>query len=771
MNTATFTPSRVEDLRLVTGRGRYTADWNLPGQLHAHMVRSDRAHALIRGIDTAAAKAAPGVVAILTADDVSAAGYTEIPTGAPVKTADGSMQVKCAMPVLATDRVRFVGQPIAMVIADSARAAQDAAEQIVVDYQDLASVTSMAAARRPGAPELHEVAPGNLSALVKAGDEAAVAAAFARATFTTTLGMESQRLAVAPMELRACLVAYDATADRYTVYTPTQGMLGMRSSLSQISGVAGDKIQVIAEDVGGSFGLRGGSASEQALLMLAARRLGKPVKWVSSRSEHFTSEWHGRALRLTGHIALDAQHNILAIRWDHQADLGAYTCYFQAFIGTRNLSVTMGGVYRVPALFAHQELIYSNTVPVSAYRGAGRPDIAYAVERLIDQAAAEHGIDPVELRRRNFIPNDAFPYTTANGTVYDSGDFDGTMSKALAMADYAGFAARRDEAARRGKLRGIGFGCYLEASGAGGAPKDVVRARFTAEGHIDVFGVTGSSGQGHETSFAQIVADGLGLSPAAIRYRASDPSQELVGNGTGGSRSLYGAGSACKMLAARILELARPVAASALGAAPESLQYVDGAFQTGSAATSPRIGLLELAGSLTRSADGAHPLDCEGEAVSGATFPNGCHVAEVEIDPQTGVTEVIAYNAVDDLGTVISPQLVQGQVHGGVLQGAGQVFGEQIIYDEDTGQLLTGSFMDYPMPRAGWVPTIRNDYNPVPTTLNALGAKGVGESGCSGSLPALVNAMSAALRSRGVPPMDMPFTPARVWEALSERAG
>ena len=771
MSTATFTPSRVEDLRLVTGRGRYTADWNLPGQLHAHMVRSDRAHALIRGIDTAAAKASPGVVAILTADDVKAAGFTDIPTGAPVKTADGSMQVKCAMPVLATDRVRFVGQPIAMVIADSARAAQDAAELVAIDYQELASVTSMPAARRPGAVELHEVAPGNLSALVKAGDEAAVAAAFARAAFTTTLGMESQRLAVAPMELRACLVAYDATADRYTVYTPTQGMLGMRSSLSQISGVPGDKIQVIAEDVGGSFGLRGGSASEQALLMLAARRLGKPVKWVSSRSEHFTSEWHGRALRLTGHIALDAQHNILAIRWDHQADLGAYTCYFQAFIGTRNLSVTMGGVYRVPALFAHQELIYTNTVPVSAYRGAGRPDIAYAIERLIDQAAAEHGIDPVELRRRNFIPNDAFPYTTANGTVYDSGDFDGTMSKALAMADYAGFAARRDDAARRGKLRGIGFGCYLEASGAGGAPKDVVRARFTADGHIDVFGVTGSSGQGHETSFAQIVADGLGLSPAAIRYRASDPSQELVGNGTGGSRSLYGAGSACKMLAARILELARPLAASALGVATESLQYVDGAFHTGSAATSKRLALLELAAHLTRSADGGHPLDCEGEAVSGATFPNGCHVAEVEIDPQTGVTEVIAYNAVDDLGTVISPQLVQGQVHGGVLQGAGQVFGEQIIYDEETGQLLTGSFMDYPMPRAGWVASIRNDYNPVPTTLNALGAKGVGESGCSGSLPALVNAMSAALRSRGVPPMDMPFTPARVWEALSERAG
>jgi carbon-monoxide dehydrogenase large subunit len=543
-------------------------------------------------------------------------------------------------------------------------------------------------------------------------------------------------------------------------------MLGMRASISQVTGVPQDRLTVVAEDVGGSFGLRGGPASEQVLLMLAARTLKRPVKWVSTRAELFAAEWHGRALRLTGSIALDEQFRILAIRWDDQADLGAYCCYFQAFIGTRNLSVTMGGVYDVPALYARQELIYTNTTPVSAYRGAGRPDIAYAIERLLDQAAAEHGLDRIELRRRNFIRKDAFPYTTAVGTVYDGGDFEGTMDKALAFADLAGFAVRRDESERRGRLRGFGFGCYLEASGAGGAPKDVVSAKFGASGVVTVYGVTGPSGQGHETSFAQIVAEGLGIDVGSVRYRASDPGQELVGNGTGGSRSLYGAGSACKVMVGRVIEHARPHAARALGADVDSLVYRAGAFH----AAERRIGLLELAASVPAGSDGSHPMDCDGEAVSGMTFPNGCHVAEVEIDPRTGVTEVLAYHSVDDLGKVISPQLVQGQVHGGVLQGAGQIFGEQIIYDDETGQLLTGSFMDYPMPRAGWIQNIRTDYNSVPTTLNALGAKGVGESGCSGSMPAIVNAMTDALRRRGVPPMDMPFTPARVWAALQAAA-
>jgi carbon-monoxide dehydrogenase large subunit len=606
--------------------------------------------------------------------------------------------------------------------------------------------------------------PGNVSVVYESGDRAAVDAAFARAAHVTRLRVESQRLAGVPLEPRACLAAYDAQRDRYTVYTPTQGMLGMRQSLTAITGYDASRIEVIAQDVGGSFGLRGGPFPEHALVMLAARKLGRPVKWVGSRSEVFLSDWHGRALVLDASVALDADGTILALRYENQADLGAYTCYFQSMIGTRNLTVTMGGPYRVPALHARSTLVYTSTVPVSAYRGAGRPDIAYAIERLIDQAAAEHGFDRVALRRRNFIAPTAFPYTTANGTVYDSGEFAAVMDKALGMADYAGFEARRREAQARGRLRGIGFGCYLEASGGGVAPKDQVSARFRGDGLLHLYGVTGPSGQGHETSFTRIVADELGVPRERLRYHASDPGEELVGNGTGGSRSLYGAGSALKILARNLIARARPLAARALALPEGTLEYRDGAFHGGE----HRIGLLELADGLRGPTP--HPLDCEGEFTSGTTFPNGCHVAEIEIDPATGVTEVIAYTAVDDLGHLVSPQLAQGQVHGGVVQGVGQVFGEQLVYDPDTAQLLAGSFMDYVMPRAGWLRNIRTDYHLVPTTLNALGAKGVGESGCSGSLPALVNAMSDALRREGVPPMNMPFTPPRVWEALRARA-
>ncbi len=758
--TGRLLPARDEDRRLVTGQGRYTADWHLPGQLHAAMVRSDRAHAQLLRVDASAAAASAGVVAVLTAFDVAEAGFQPIPGGPPVSGADGKPQIKCQLPILATDRVRFVGQPVAMVIADTARAAQDAAEQVEIDYEDLPAVAGIDAALADGAPQLHDAAAGNLSVVYESGDQAAVEAAFARAAHVTRLRIESQRLAGVPLEPRACMASYDPQRDRYTIYTPTQGMLGMRQSLTAITGYDASRIEVVAQDVGGSFGLRGGPYPEHALVMLAARRLGRPVKWVGSRSEVFLSDWHGRALVLDAAVALDAEGNILALRYDNQADLGAYSCYFQSMIGTRNLTVTMGGPYRVPALHARCTLVYTNTVPVSAYRGAGRPDIAYTIERLVDQAAAEHGFDRVALRRRNFIPPSAFPYTTANGTVYDSGEFAAVMDKALTMADYAGFEARRLEAQARGRLRGIGFGCYLEASGGGVAPKDQVSAHFRDDGLIHLYGVTGPSGQGHETSFTRIVADELGVPREMLRYHASDPREELVGNGTGGSRSLYGAGSAFKVLAHNLIARARPLAARELALPEHTLEYRDGAFHGGE----HRIGLLELAQRLRGPMP--HPLDGEGEFSSGTTFPNGCHVAEIEIDPATGTTGIVGYFAVDDLGHLVSPQLAQGQVHGGVVQGAGQVFGEQLVYDADTAQLLTGSFMDYVMPRADWVRHIRTDYHLVPTTLNALGAKGVGESGCSGSLPALVNAMSDALRRAGVPPMDMPFTPPRVWAAL-----
>ncbi|MET0509552.1 MAG: xanthine dehydrogenase family protein molybdopterin-binding subunit [Burkholderiaceae bacterium] len=784
---------RKEDPRLVTGTGAFSADWYASDMVHAFMVRADRAHARIAAIDTADALALPGVLRVLTIADADRAGFRPLPNGAALKGVDDAPQKIAPMPVLARDRVRYVGQPIAMVIAETAALAQDAAEQVRVDYEDLPAVATIEAARGAGAPLLHDQVPGNLSRTFEDGDQAAVEAAFDRAAKTARIRVVSQRLSGAPMEPRACFAAHDPACGVTRIHTPTQGLIGMRATLAAVTGWATDSIEVVARDVGGSFGLRGGTASEQVLSMLMARELGRPVKWVATRGECFVAEWHGRALVLDGSIALDADDRILAIRFDDEVDLGGYSCYFGGFIGTRNISVTMGGVYRVPALYMRSRLYYTNTTPVSAYRGAGRPDIAFAIERLIDHAAAEHGLDRVELRRKNFIAPDAFPYRTANGTEYDCGEFDRVMSRALELADYDGFDARRDAARKRGRVRGIGFGCYLEASG-GGSGSDQVNCRFSADGRMTIFAMTGPSGQGHETSFARIAAEGLGLDPALIDYRPSDPSSTLIGNGTGGSRSLYGAGSAIKALIGAVLDKARPLAARALDCAQEAVRFENGRFVGNGDRT---ITVAELArqmgggggngsggvgsggggngggnvgsggvGSGGVIGDGSgHPLDTGAAATSGSTFPNGCHVAELEIDPRTGLTSVVNYVAIDDLGNVISPPLVAGQVHGGVVQGLGQALGERIVYD-DSAQILTGSFSDYPMPQAGTLPRITVEQVNVPTQLNALGAKGVGEAGCSGSLPAVSNAMADALRSVGLGPIDMPYTPPRVWEAL-----
>jgi aerobic carbon-monoxide dehydrogenase large subunit len=752
--------TRIEDLRLVSGQGRYAADWNITGQAFAHMIRSDRPHALIKSLDLSAVRSATGVLLVLTAQEVKDAGFKSLPTGAPLVDKHGVDQKTAAMPLLADGKVCFVGQPIAMVIATSAKIAQDASELAVIEFEELQACASIEQALSANAPAIHPQAPGNIAMDFENGDAQAVAAAFTKAKFRTTHRIESQRLIGAPMEPRAALASYDAATDRYRVMTPTQGMLGMRGTLSAVTGIAIEKIDVLAHDVGGSFGLRGGTYSEQSLLMLASKRLSRPVKWTATRSELFISDWHGRALALAGELALDADGKILAIRFNDVVNLGAFNCYWGAFIGSKNISVTMGGVYQVPALHMSSRLVFTNTVPVSAYRGAGRPDIAFAIETLIDAAAAEHGFDCIALRRKNFIPKDAFPYVTANGTTYDCGEFEAVMDKALGMADYEGFVLRREQSARQGKLRGIGVASYLEASG-GGAVEDNVLGRWDANGRLTLYGVTGPSGQGHETSFAQLVADGLGVSLQDVRYRASDPTKAIIGNGTGGSRSLYGAGSAFKVLIARMIEKATAHAALTLAVDAADMKFVSGVFE----GAGKRISLLDLVKQLAANNShptDPHPLDTEGESTSGATFPNGCHIAEIEIDRETGVTQLVNYSAVDDLGNIISRQLVLGQVHGGVVQGIGQAFGEHAIYDE-TGQLLTGSFMDYPMPRLGCLPKISWDDHPVPTKLNGLGAKGVGESGCSGSLPAISNAMLHALRPLGVRSFDMPFTPARVW--------
>jgi aerobic carbon-monoxide dehydrogenase large subunit len=757
---------RREDARLLTGQGRYTADWNLPGQLHAFFLRSDRAHADIVSIDAKAAAARPGVHLVLTGADYADAGWKSLPGGVAYEGVAGQKQRKPFWPALAQGKVRYVGQPVALVVADSAALAQDAAEDIAVEYRDLPAAIGFDAAAEPGAPQLHADVPGNLAFEYESGDRAAVEAAFAGAPLKSRLTVRSQRLVGNPIEPRAFLAQFDAASGVYSVYTPSQGMNGMRGFLAAATGLPPERIRVITHDIGGSFGIRSFSYAEHVAVMLAAQKLGRPVKWVATRSEVFLSDNHGRGLTLSGELALARDGRFLALRFEDAADLGAFSTPFGPQIGSRNITITMGGVYRIPAMHARTRCAYSNAVPVSAYRGAGRPDIACAIERLVDEAAAEHGFDPIELRRKNFIPPEAMPYRTANGTVYDCGEFEKVMDKALGIADWKGFPGRRERSQREGRLRGIGIATFLEASAAGLAPKDQAFARFDEAGILHVSCVSQSTGQGHETAFARILCEGLGLvgenAGERIRIRESNPDIAVVGNGTGGSRSLYGAGSAVKLLGPKLIETAAPHAATILDAEVSAVEYRNGAFH----AEGKSIGFFDLAQKLA--GQSPHPMDCFAEGTFGTTFPNGCHIAEVEIDPDTGITEVANYTTVDDVGTVVDHTSVEGQVHGGVLQGVGQVLGEHAVYDPETGQLLSGSFMDYPMPHADLMRAIRCDEHPVPTQANALGAKGVGESGTSGALGATLNAILDAVRPAGIADLDMPVTPDRLWRALRE---
>ena len=701
----------------------------------------------------------PGVVAVYTGADIAEAGFKSLPNPVGFPGRGGMAMQKPFFPVLATKQVHYVGECVAMIVAETAAIAEDARDLITVEYRDLPCVTNLEDALKPDAPRVHANVPGNLAFDFESGDEQAVAAAFAKAKFISKVTAESQRLIGNPMEPRAILVAHAAASDHYTMHTLLQGKGGMLGQLMNVSGLGKDKIELVVQDVGGSFGIRGPAYPENFALMFAAKKLNRPVKWVATRGETFISDFHGRALSLTGELALDADGNMLAIRFDDRCDMGAYAGGFGSFIATKNVTVTAGGVYRVPAIYVRSQLVFTNTVPVSAYRGAGRPDIAYAIERLVDLAAHEHGFDPIALRRRNFIPPNAMPYTTANGTVYDSGHFEAVMNDGLKHADYAGFEQRRAAAKAAGKLRGIGVATYLEAGG-GGSSKDQVSVEFAPDGKMTLYAVTQASGQGHETVFPQIVADALGIATDNIIFHPMPPAADLVGNGTGGSRAALGTGSVFHVLGKKLIDLAKPHAAAQLGRPETELRYSEGRFHAGDRS----LGFMELAAELGKTKP--HPLNSVAEATIGATFPNGCHVAEVEIDPETGAATIEKYIAVDDLGTVLNHTLVEGQVHGGVVQGAGQAFCEQAVYDQATGQLLTGSFMDYVMPRSNLLRDIAVHDHPVTTTANALGAKGVGEAGCSGSLPVLTNAVVDALRPLGITHLDMPYTPHRVWQAI-----
>ncbi|MCC6533458.1 MAG: xanthine dehydrogenase family protein molybdopterin-binding subunit [Burkholderiales bacterium] len=747
---------RLEDPRLITGRGQYAADWNLDGQLHAVFLRSDRAHARIVKLDCARARSAPGVRWIATGEDAVRAGFIKAPHQLTFIGVDGRKARVPDRPALAHERVRYVGEPVAMVVAERALQAQDAAAAIDVTYQDLPAAIGAEHALSPQAPRIHDDVPGNLALELEVGDRAAVDAVFARAHRITRLKVDCTRVTPSPMEPRACLSSYDQAHDCYTIRVCLQGINTMKQQIAAYMNLDEAKMRVIGRDVGGGFGQRSTVYPEYCMSLHAAKVLGRPVKWVSSRSESFMTDTHGRANIGAGELAMDANGRFLALRFDWITDQGGYVS--SGGVGyIRNIVNCLTGVYAIPLAHARFRVALTNTGLVASFRGAGRPDIAYAVERLVQQAAADVGLDAVALRRRNFIAPHAFPYRTATGTVYEMADLPGLLEEALARADWAGFERRRAAASAQGKLRGIGISTVIEASGAGTAPRDEVLLEVAAGGKITAYSASHSQGQGHETTLAMIIGAALGIAPEQVVLRQAVDEKNLAGNATNGSRTMVGAGSVCKIAAERLIERGRALAAEEFAVEPSQVDYSHGVFRERESAR-----MLTLAEVAQRG-----EFSARGEGTFGSTWPNGCHIAEVEIDAETGKAEIAAYVAVDDCGVVINHSIVEGQIHGAVTQGAGQVFGEHVVYDRDSGQLLTGSFMDYVMPRAGWVREIRMAERPTPSTLTPLGVKGAGEAGCTASLGALSNAVHDALRPLGIGALDMPLTAAKLWGAIT----
>jgi carbon-monoxide dehydrogenase large subunit len=758
---------RLEDERMLKGAGRYVSDWNLPGQAYGYFLRSDRPHAEIASIDASAALATPGVLAVLTGEDVLAAEQKPMPAAAPMKGRNGTDQRVPPRYSLSAKRVRYVGEPLALVVAESAAQAQDAAEAIAIEYRELPAVVTAREALAPGAPQLHESAPGNLVLDFVGGDEKATDAAFARAAKVVKLVAYHCRVVGNPMEPRAATGAYDLAADLYRLYATTQGAGPMRLQVAAMLGISPEKVRIVAEEVGGGFGVRFNAYPEYGALLLAARKLGRPVKWVSTRSEVFLADEQARDIVHRGEMALDRDGRILGMRFEYLSNVGAYLAFTGSFINTVNLVNVASGVYDVPAVHVQAKLVLTNTVPTAAYRGAGRPVASFAMERLVDQAACEIGMDPAEFRRRNLVPKSKFPYRIVTGFEYDCGDFEGVLDKALAAADWQGFEKRRAESARRGRLRGRGIATYIEASAAGGfAPYDQAHISWEKDGSVTLRTASHNHGQGHETTLAQVVAGVLGIRLESLRLRTSEADLPMTSNPTGGSRTLLGIGSAMYYAAKEIVKNGRALAAEALEAADADIEFREGSYRI--KGTDRSISIVDLA---LRN-PGKLDLDYKDRPKVPSTFPNGCHVCEVEVEPETGETEIVSYVACDDAGNIINHQIVEGQMQGGITQGAGHVLGEQAVYDQETGQLLTGSFMDYPMPRAVLVNNLKVLEHPVPTATNPLGAKGVGEAGVTGSMPCLMNAVLDALRQAGVTHFDMPATPLRVWTALREaRAG
>ncbi len=757
---------RTEDPRLLRGNGLYTDDRNLDGQAHAVFLRSPVGHGRIATLDVAAARNAPGVLAVLTHDDIAAAGLGTLPNNLPVKSRDGSPLIKPPRPVLADGTVRHIGEPIVAVIAETAAQARDAAELVVLDIEPLPAVTELEDAVADGAPQLHAEAPGNVCLDFQMGDADATAQAFDAAAHVTRLRLVNNRCFVSAMEPRAAVADFDKAADRYVLYTCGQGVMGMRNILANaVFKCEPEKIHVIMGDVGGSFGMKAMPYHEYPVIMLAAQRLGRPVKWTADRGESCLSDHQGRASQFDAELALDADGKFLAARVTGLANMGGYLTGTGPLAQSVNIGKNLPCMYTTPAIDVNMRCVFTNTVYIGAYRGAGRPEGNFIMERLVDAAAREMGIDPIELRRRNLIAPGSFPFTAASGQVIDSGDFGPLLDEAVAAADWAGFAARKADSAARGRKRGIGVCAYLEVTAPAG--KEHGGIRFTDDGRVTMVSGTLDYGQGHRATFAQVLSARLGIPFEAIDLLQGDSDQLLVGGGTGGSRSVIAAGGAIYESAGAVIEKGKIFAGHVLEAAVDDIEFADGAFRI--SGTDRTIGIMELAAKARElgGADGL-PDSLDVDLVhdtAPSAFPNGVHIVEVEIDSETGTTAVVKYTVVDDFGNVINPLLAAGQVHGGVVQGIGQALMEEVVYDAD-GQLITGSYMDYALPRADQIPDIAFEDHPVPATTNVLGAKGAGEAGVSGALPAVMNAVVDALSEYGVTNIDMPATPEKVWRTI-----
>jgi carbon-monoxide dehydrogenase large subunit len=760
---------RSEDPMLLRGQGRYTDDVNLPGQAYAVMVRSRNGHGVIRAIDTEAARKMPGVLGIYTAADLE--GYGPLKCIASFKNRDGSPMKKPWRGALAKDKVRYVGDPVACVIAETVLAAKDAAEAVAVDIDPLTAVVSAEAAARDGAPLLYDDVPGNVPLDFHFGDAAAVEAAFATAAHVTKLKLVNSRVIVNAMEPRAALAAYDGS--RFTLYVGSQGVTGMRAQVSDALGVDAKAVHILTGQVGGSFGMKGVLFPEYVCVLHAARALGQPVKWTDERSGSFFSDSHGRDQDFIGELALAEDGTFLALRLTGFADMGAFLSPMGPIPGTLNVVKNVQSMYRTPLIEVSSKCVFTNTSQIGPYRGAGRPEGNYFMERLIDAAAAEMGMDRMALRRRNQIRPQELPYRTASEVTYDSGDFAALTKQAFELADGKGFARRKRESARRGKLRGLGIGNFLEVT----APpsKELADIAFNADGTVTLTTGTMDFGMGHATPFAQVLSEKLGIPFEKISLVQGDSDRLVMGGGSGGSKSLMHSGTAIVEAAAKIVEKGKAIASHVLEAAVSDIEFERGRFVI--AGTDRSISVMELARTL-RNGDAKLPADAPqsldvthiSDGPSAATFPNGCHIAEVEVDPETGVAELVKYTSINDFGTVVNPLIVAGQLHGGVAQGIGQALMEMTVYDGD-GQLLTGSFMDYAMPRAADVPLLVLADHPVPAKTNPLGVKGCGEAGCAGSLTSVMNAVLDALADRGIRHLDMPLTPFRIWQALHEANG